>query len=126
MKIKVEKFIMKQGNRVGKAAIEFEQSDDAILAGFHLLGFTICDDEQKGMFVLFPAALTNKNDSHKREGEQANRPYFFLRPSTPERLEQLETAILDAYDLMVENEFKNRPRMNATDKKAVVPAVVNG
>jgi hypothetical protein len=41
MKIKVEPFMIKRGNRVANAAIEFEESD-SILAGFHLVGFTIC------------------------------------------------------------------------------------
>jgi hypothetical protein len=48
-KIKVEKFLIKQGIRVGKAAVEF--SGDSPLSGFHLVGFTICDDPEKGRYV---------------------------------------------------------------------------
>jgi hypothetical protein len=55
MKIKVEPFLMKKGNRVAKAAIEFE-SQDGFLSGFHMVGFTICDDHEKVLFVLFPAS----------------------------------------------------------------------
>lgn len=123
MKIKVEKFIMKQGNRVGKAAIEFEKGD-SILAGFHLLGFTICDDEKKGMFVLFPAALTNKNDSHARQGDEqrTNRPYFFLRPSSPELLDNLQDQILDIYDSMT---GFNAPRMKGAMREVEASATVN-
>ena len=108
MKIKVEQFLMKQGNRVGKAAIEFESSD-GVLAGFHLVGFTICDDTEKGMFILFPAAVTGKKDG------ESNRPYFFLRPNEPNALERLENEILDVYESMTPGGF-NKPRM-VGDKK---------
>lgn len=111
-KIKVEQFLMKQGNRVGKAAIEFT---DGYLAGFHLVGFTICDDAEKGMFILFPAAVTGKKDG------ESSRPYFFLRPSEPLALERLENEILDVYDAMT---GFNKPRMVAEAKPAdAVPAV---
>lgn len=109
MKIKVEQFLMKQGNRVGKAAIEFE-STDGLLAGYHLLGFTICDDDDKGMFVLFPAAVTNRADS--KTG--ANRPFFFLRPASPEALDKLENEILDIYESMT-GAF-NKPRLVGAKK----------
>lgn len=109
MKIKVEKFLMKQGNRVGKAAIEFT---DGCLSGFHMVGFTICDDPQKGMFVLFPAAVTGK-----KEGE-SNRPYFFLRPSEPDVLARLENEILDVFESMTANEYANRPRMTGNQQAA--------
>ena len=112
LNIKVEKFLMKQGNRVGKAAIEFK--GDGPLSGFHLVGFTICDDPQKGMFVLFPAATTGK------KGEADSRPYFFLRPDNPEKLNDLQDKILDVYDSMSGGSF-NTPRIKATEAK---PAVV--
>ncbi|SRR5258706_14824591 len=91
MKIKVEPFLMKKGNRVAKAAIEFEEG---LLAGFHLVGFTICDDAEKGMFVLFPSSvITNGPDGKKK-------PFFFLRPSKDDQISELETKILDVYDSM--------------------------
>lgn len=116
MKIKVEKFLMKQGNRVGKAAIQFGENDDPLLRGFHLLGFTICDDDQKGMFVLFPAAITDKKDVRKGQETEKNRPYFFLRPESPELLDKLQDAILDVYDSMSGQEYANRPRMSGSLK----------
>jgi len=98
MKIKVEPFLMKKGNRVAKAAIEFEEG---FLTGFHLVGFTICDDEQKGLFVLFPASIVKRNDETK--------PFFFLRPLQEEQIGELESLILDVYDSMT-GKF-NPPRM---------------
>jgi hypothetical protein len=92
MKIKVEAFLMKKGNRVAKAAIEFEGTD-GLLAGFHLVGFTICDDAEKGLFVLFPASIVKKV-----EGE--SKPFFFLRPSGEGQIEKLEALILDTYESM--------------------------
>ena len=91
MKIKVEPFLMKKGNRVAKAAIEFE-SGDSFMAGWHMVGFTICDDREKGLFVLFPASIV------KRENE--TKPFFFLRPGNDEQLNQLESLILDTYESM--------------------------
>lgn len=93
MKIKVEPFLMKKGNRVAKAAIEFDSNDD-VLAGFHMVGFTICDDKEKGVFVLFPASIVRKDESG------ATKPFFFLRPSTDEDLGRLEDAIIDIYESM--------------------------
>lgn len=113
MKIKIEKFLMKQGNRVGKAAIEFEQTD-GLLAGFHLFGFTICDDDDKGMFVLFPAAITNKKDSVTG----ANRQFFFLRSPNRNLVEKLENEILDIYESMT-GPF-NKPRMTGQVAQEVV------
>lgn len=98
MKIKVEPFLMKKGNRVAKAAIEFEEG---FLKGFHMVGFTICDDKEKGMFVLFPASIVKRNDESK--------PFFFLRPSREEQIAELESLILDTYDSMMG--FKNNPRV---------------
>ncbi len=110
MKIKVEKFLMKQGNRVGKAAIEFGEADGS-LAGFHLVGFTICDDEKKGLWVLFPAAVSMNSQPSGSE-----RRYFFLRPSTPEALERLENEILDIYISMDGGEF-NHPKLKTAEVK---------
>jgi len=90
MKIKVEPFLMKKGNRVAKAAIEFEEG---FLTGFHLVGFTICDDKDKGLFVLFPASIVKR--------EEATKPFFFLRPSSDEQIGELESLILDTYDSMI-------------------------
>lgn len=111
MKIKVMPFLTKQGNRVGKAAIEFEEG---ILAGFNLMGFTICDDNDKGKFVLFPCSLVNPDDikSGKVSGDKV-RPYFFLRPEHPEALDRLEDAILDVYDSMT---AFNGPRVSEVTK----------
>lgn len=111
VKIKVEKFLMKQGIRVGKGALEFAGSGP--LEGFHLVGFTICDDSQKGMFVMFPMAKTNPGN--KESGPSRN--FFFLRPDKPERLDDLSEAILDVYESLENSEFKNRPRV----KQAEVP-----
>ncbi len=85
---------MKKGNRIAKAAIEFEEHD-SFMAGFHLVGFTICDDPAKGMFVLFPASIA------KRDGQEDARTFFFLRPSNPARLAELEHLILDTYENMI-------------------------
>jgi hypothetical protein len=70
-KIKVEKFLIKQGIRVGKAAVEF--SGDSPLSGFHLVGFTICDDPEKGRYVMFPMAKTDL-----RKGTQGISSSFVL------------------------------------------------
>lgn len=80
---------MKKGNRVAKAAIEFSEG---LLSGFHLVGFTICDDKEKGLFVLFPASIVKRNEETK--------PFFFLRPSADGQIEQLESLILDTYESM--------------------------
>lgn len=112
MKIKVEKFLMKQGNRAGKAAIEFD-SNDGPLAGFHLLGFTICDDSEKGIFVLFPASIAPRKDG---ENSEKNRPFFFLRPNGPDTLDRLENEILDIYESMDKGTF-NRPRLKTAEQK---------
>lgn len=96
MKIKVEPFLMKKGNRVGKAAIEFT---DGILKGFNLVGFTICDDPEKGLFILFPASIVKTGDQQK--------PFFFLRPTADNLLDDLQDAILDVYESMT---FSNRVR----------------
>lgn len=103
MKIKVEPFLMKKGARVAKAAIEFE-SHDSPLAGFHMVGFTICDDKEKGMYVLFPASIIRKDE------KGATKPFYFLRPDHEEDLAKLESAILDVYDSMT-GKF-NSPRMS--------------
>ena len=91
MRIKVEPFLMKKGNRVAKAAIEF---DAGILAGFHMVGFTICDDKEKGLFVLFPASIVRKDENG------ATKPFFFLRPNSEDDLVKLEDMILDVYQSM--------------------------
>ena len=117
MKIKVEKFLMKQGIRVGKAAIEF--TGDSPLKGFHLVGFTICDDPQKGRFVMFPMAKTNPTNKSGQK-EENGRNFFFLRPDNPVLLDDLQNAILDVYDSLESNEFKNAPRL----KQSEVPASV--
>jgi len=91
MRIKVERFLLKQGNRVGKAAVEFTEG---VLQGFHLVGFTICDDPAKGgLYVLFPSTTAGG----KREGDK-ERQFFFLRPDNPIRLDDLQQLILDEYE----------------------------
>lgn len=102
MKIKVMPFLTKKGNRVGKAAIEFTDETDGAMRGSQLVGFTICDDAEKGMFVLFPCSIVS--------GE-GTRPYFFLRPLDDEFLHRLETAILDVYESMT---AFNNPRSAST------------
>lgn len=91
MKIKVEPFLMRKGNRVAKGAIEFENTD-GFLKGWHLVGFTICDDKEKGLFVLFPASIVKRNDESK--------PFFFLRPGNESQVAELESLILDTYESM--------------------------
>lgn len=91
MKIKIEPFLMRKGLKVAKAAIEF---DNGVLEGFHLVGFTICEDPTKGLYVLFPSSL-----SKNQEG--TNKQYFFLRPSNPSLIEKLEDKIIDAYEDMM-------------------------
>ena len=93
MKLKIEPFLMKKGNRVAKAAIEFDESD-SLLNGFHLVGFTICEDEQKGLFVLFPASM-------RKDEKTGNKTFFFLRPNNDEQIGELENKILDEYDKMM-------------------------
>jgi len=107
MKIKVEPFLMKKGNRVAKAAIEF---DDGVLAGFHMVGFTICDDKEKGLFVLFPASIVRKDENG------ATKPFFFLRPDNDEALGKLEEAILDIYESMT-GKF-NSPKLKTAETQA--------
>lgn len=102
MQIKVEPFLMKKGNRVAKAAIAF---DSGVLAGFHMIGFTICDDKEKGLFVLFPASIVRKDENG------ATKPFFFLRPNSEEDLAKLEEAILDIYESMT-GKF-NTPRVTS-------------
>jgi len=106
MKIKVEPYLMKKGNRVGKGAIEFDEG--SLLEGFQFVGFTICDDKEKGLFVLFPSSIVKK--------EEGTKPFFFLRPDNPSRLEKLESAILDVYESMTAP--FNKPRL-AEDKTEV-------
>jgi len=105
MRIKVEPFLMKKGNRLAKAAIEFE-SGDGVLAGFHMVGFTICEDAEKGYFILFPSAQTSKNDEDKRN-------FFFLRPSSDDLLDKLQDAILDVYESMTAAPAKGRKAATA-------------
>lgn len=95
MKIKIMPFLQKKGNRVAKGSIEFTTD---ILAGFQLIGFTICDDTEKGLYVLFPCAMVTPRGGDETDKKK---PYFFLRPSEPGLLEKLETLILDTYDSMV-------------------------
>jgi len=94
MKIKVEPFLMKKGNRVAKAAIEFEEG---FLEGFHLVGFTICDDAERGLFVLFPSSTIISNN---KDDKNSRRPLFFLRPSKDDQIKNLESMILDVYESM--------------------------
>ncbi len=96
MKIKIEPFLRKIGNRVAKAAIEFE-SGDSFLSGFLLVGFTVCDDVEKGLFVLFPASI-----SAKTSNPNSGKAFFFLRPSNDEQLGKLESLIIDEYERMIE------------------------
>lgn len=102
--IKVMPFLQKKGNRVAKAAIEFS---DGVLKGFQMVGFTICDDKEKGLFVLFPSSIIKRDNDTK--------PYFFLRPSTDDGLDELQNQILDVYEAMTSF---NTPRVRTT--KAVV------
>jgi hypothetical protein len=90
MRIKVEPFLMKKGNRVAKAAIEFT---DGVLAGFHMVGFTICEEKDKKLTVMFPSSIA------RREDNGVTKPYFFLRGSQ-ELINKLEQDILDQYESM--------------------------
>lgn len=99
MKIKVEPFLMKKGNRVAKAAIQFEEG---FLKGFHLVGFTICDDAQKGLFVLFPASIVKR--------EEETKPFFFLRPENEQQIGDLEALILDTYETMTAFNSPHKPQ----------------
>lgn len=121
--IKVEKFLMRQGIRVGKAAIEFK--GDGPLDGFHLVGFTICYDPNKGengqKYVMFPMAKANTTNKGQKE-DFATRNFFFLRPDAnrPGLLDELQTAILDVFESMESPEFRNVPRL----KQALVPTEI--
>lgn len=99
MKIKVMPFLSKKGNRVGKAAIEFLDETDGPMKGGQLIGFTICDDAEKGLFVLFPCSLV-KREAQDGSMRTDTKPYFFLRPLDDEFLHRLESAILDVYESM--------------------------
>jgi DNA-binding cell septation regulator SpoVG len=105
MKIKVMPFLRKKGNRVAQAAIEFSDDTDGIMRGSQLVGFTICDDAEKGLFILFPSSITR----FKEAGEF--KTYFFLKPLDAEFLTKLENAILDVYETMI---GFNQPRMTGT------------
>lgn len=109
--IKVMPFLQKKGNRVAKGAIEFDATSHP-LAGFQLVGFTICDDAEKGLFVLFPSSIIRRDNETK--------PYFFLRPSTDDGLQNLQDAILDVYESMTSF---NTPRIRG---KAEVSEVAAG
>lgn len=109
MKIKIEPFLIKKGNKVAKAAIEFEKSD-GFLAGFLLVGFTICNDPSKdngGLYVLFPTSIAYKTSSDSnienpaKNNRIATKPFFFLRPGNDEQLGKLESLILDTYENMI-------------------------
>jgi hypothetical protein len=104
MKIKVMPFLTRKGNRVAKAAIEFQDETDGLMKGCQLVGFTICDDTEKGLYVMFPSSIT------KRE-QGDTKLYFFLRPVVDGFLGRLENAILDTYESMV---AFNGPRMVTT------------
>lgn len=97
-RIKVEPFMMRMGIRVGKAAVEFT---DGPLAGFHLVGFTICEDD-RGYTVQFPAAMPDKREVGKK-------PYFFLRPEDPTLLDRLEDEIIELYKNQIG--IINKPRV---------------
>lgn len=110
MKIKVEPFLMKKGNRVAKGAIEFDDKG-SLLEGWHLIGFTICDDEKKGLFVLFPASIIKSRDN-RGENDGQNKPFFFLKPANDEQIAKLESQILDVYESMTGGAF-NPPRSDS-------------
>lgn len=113
-KIKVEKFLMKQGIRVGKAAIEFT---GGVLDGIHMVGFTICDDGIKQKYVMMPMSNTNSFAVTKKdEDSPKGRNFFFLR-ADPVKLNELQTAILDVYDSYCEQEFRNTPRIKQEEIK---------
>lgn len=109
-------FLNKKGNRVGKGAIEFDGEFDAVtncLAGHDMMGFTICEDKEHKLFVLFPSSIV------KRDNESA-KPYYFLRPRADGNLDRLQDAILDVYESMT-GAF-NRPRSES--KAEVEPTKV--
>jgi len=111
MQIKVMPFLTKKGNRVAKAAIEFSSDTDGFMRGCQLVGFTICDEPEKGLFVLFPCSLVKR--------EQDTKPYFFLRPLTETFLSDLESAILDTYESMV---AFNSPRISQAAPQSATKA----
>lgn len=100
MKIKVMPFLQKKGNRVGQAAIEFMDESDDFMRGSQIVGFTICDDPKDGLFVLFPSTTINN--------EKGKRQYYFIWQLVPGFIDNLQTAILDAYESMI---GFNAPRM---------------
>jgi hypothetical protein len=113
MRIKVEPFLMKKGNRVAKAAIEFDEPN-TILTGFHLIGFTICDDPERGEFVLFPASIIKNRPSDANAGH-SDKPFYFLRPGEGDnQLDELEQAILDVYRSMT-GKMSNTPHFKSTN-----------
>ena len=111
-------FLQRKGNRVAQAAINF---DDFLECGpCQFVGFTICDDPEKGLFVLFPSAQINKEEDDKKL-------YFFLRPGdNKEFLQKLEDKILDVYESMTAPKF-NRPRIAAGRRQtdALTAPVIN-
>ena len=116
VKIKVEKFLMKQaGFKVGKAALEF--IGEGPLNGIHMVGFTICDDGVKAKYVMMPTARTNSFSAQKDKKEEENvRNFHFLRADSA-KLNDLQTAILDVYDSLCEQEFRNTPRIKQEEVK---------
>lgn len=113
MRIKVMPFLQKRGNRVAQGSIEMPTG--SILEGMDLFGFTICDDPEKGLFVLFPSSRIQYHN-----GE--NKLYYFLRPDNPSRIDVLESKILDVYESMV---AFNRPRMSSKDKQKAIQSASN-
>ena len=95
--IRVEPFMIKKGNRVGRAAVKFNNPP---LKGFHLVGFTICDEPGKGLFVLFPSSKSKSGDKDFN--------YYFLKPDDPTFVENLEQKILDIYESMVDSVKKEK------------------
>lgn len=88
---------MKAGNRVAKGAIEFND-EDCILFGAHLVGFTICeeDDNPGNYFVMFPASEQKKSDG-------TSKPYYFLRGSAA-TMERIEDKIIEAYESVIKHQ----------------------
>lgn len=115
VKIRVMPFLQKKGNRVAKGALQFTapkgaKPEEIAIAGFTMVGFTICDDTEKGLFVLFPSSIVKRGEDTK--------PYFFLRPDEDGLLDKLQNAILDVYESMIgDNQGFNTPRLASAEKQ---------
>jgi hypothetical protein len=111
MRIKIETFLIKRGNKLANAAVEFGR-DDGILAGLSLTGFTICVDDNDELFVLFPNIPIERKDGEKRV-------FFLLKPTdgNMDLIDGLEEKVLEAFE-NYENKQQSKQKSSEEKQKA--------